>query len=111
MWGRLPSLPIRLLSFCRVGSAHQLPGKPEEDLWWAQPTLRIMATSAENPQSRKKRQLLAVITAVAVLLVVVGLLYEWVEMFVDIALALFLLNFVATLLVARYVNERRKERT
>jgi multisubunit Na+/H+ antiporter MnhF subunit len=32
-------------------------------------------------------------------------------MFVDIALALFLLNFVATLLVARYVNERRRERT
>jgi len=49
-------------------------------------------------------------TQVAVLLVVVGLLYEWVEMFVDIALALFLLNFVATLLVARYINERRKDR-
>ncbi len=48
-------------------------------------------------------------TQVTVLLVFVGLLYERVEMFVDIALALFLLNFVATLLVARYVNERRKE--
>lgn len=49
-------------------------------------------------------------TQVAVLLVVVGLLYDWLEMFVDIALALFLLNFVATLLVARYINELRKER-
>lgn len=50
-------------------------------------------------------------TKLAVLLVIVGLLYEWVEMFVDIALALFLLNLVATVLVARYVSERRKERT
>jgi multicomponent Na+:H+ antiporter subunit F len=49
-------------------------------------------------------------TQVAVLLVISGLLYKSVEMFVDIALALFLLNFVATLLVARYVNERRRER-
>jgi multicomponent Na+:H+ antiporter subunit F len=50
-------------------------------------------------------------TQVAVLLLVVGLLYDWVEMFIDITLALFLLNFVATLLVARYVNERQRERT
>lgn len=49
-------------------------------------------------------------TQVAVLLVLVGLLYEWVEMFVDIVLALFLLNFVATLMVARYVSERFGER-
>ncbi len=50
-------------------------------------------------------------TKVAVLLVLVGLLYDWLEMFVDIVLALFLLNFVATLLVARYINEHRKGRT
>lgn len=49
----------------------------------------------------------AIGTKVGVLLVIVGLLYDRTEMFVDIALALFLLNLVATLLVARYVSERR----
>jgi multicomponent Na+:H+ antiporter subunit F len=43
-------------------------------------------------------------TLVAVALVLVGLIYERVDMFVDIALALFLLNLFTTLLVARYVR-------
>jgi multicomponent Na+:H+ antiporter subunit F len=46
-------------------------------------------------------------TKVAVLLVLVGELYDRSDMFVDIALALFLLNLVTTLLIARYVRERR----
>lgn len=45
-------------------------------------------------------------TKVAVLLVLVGLLYERAPMFIDLALGLFLLNLVTTLLVARYVREK-----
>ena len=45
-------------------------------------------------------------TKVPVLLVLIGLLYERPGMFVDLALALFLLNLVMTLLVARYVREQ-----
>jgi multicomponent Na+:H+ antiporter subunit F len=45
-------------------------------------------------------------TKVAVLLVLVGLLYDRAPMFIDLALGLFLLNLVTTLLVARYVREK-----
>jgi len=45
-------------------------------------------------------------TKVPVALVLVGLLYERVDMFVDLALALFLLNLFTTLLVAKYVREK-----
>ena len=48
-------------------------------------------------------------TKVVVLLVLIGLLYERADMFIDIALALFVLNLVTTLLIARYVRERHKE--
>lgn len=45
-------------------------------------------------------------TNVPVLLVYFGLLYEDAEMVVDIALSLFLLNLVTTLLVAKLVRDR-----
>lgn len=45
-------------------------------------------------------------TKVPVFIVLLGLLYERVDMFVDIALALFLLNLIMTLLIARYVREK-----
>jgi len=45
-------------------------------------------------------------TKVPVALVIVGLLYDRVDMFVDLALALFLLNLFTTLLVAKYVREK-----
>jgi len=45
-------------------------------------------------------------TKVPVALVMVGLLYGRVDMFVDLALALFLLNLFTTLLVAKYVREK-----
>lgn len=45
-------------------------------------------------------------TLVPAALVLVGLLYDRVDMFVDLALALFLLNVFTTLLIARYVRER-----
>lgn len=45
-------------------------------------------------------------TKVPVLLVLVGLAYERADMFVDLALALFLLNLFTTLLIAKYVEEK-----
>jgi multicomponent Na+:H+ antiporter subunit F len=45
-------------------------------------------------------------TLLPVQLVVVGLVYGRVDMFVDIALALFLLNLFTTLLIARYVRDK-----
>jgi multicomponent Na+:H+ antiporter subunit F len=45
-------------------------------------------------------------TKAGILVVLVGLIYGRLEMFVDIALALFLLNFVTTLLVAKLVRDR-----
>jgi multicomponent Na+:H+ antiporter subunit F len=50
----------------------------------------------------------AIGTKVPVLLVLVGVLHRRVDMFVDIALALMLLNLFATLLISRYVRERRR---
>lgn len=45
-------------------------------------------------------------TLVPVLMVLAGLIYDRVDMFVDLALALFLLNVFTTLLIARYVDDR-----
>ena len=43
-------------------------------------------------------------TKTAVLLVIIGTLYGRVEMFVDFALTYALLNFVAAIVVSRYLN-------
>ena len=45
-------------------------------------------------------------TMIPVLLVLIGLLYNREDMFVDMALALFLLNLFMTLLIARYVRDK-----
>jgi len=45
-------------------------------------------------------------TKVAVLLVLSGALFARIEMMVDLALGLFLLNLVTTLLIARHVRAR-----
>jgi multicomponent Na+:H+ antiporter subunit F len=45
-------------------------------------------------------------TLIPVTLVLVGLIYHRLDMFVDLALALFLLNVFTTLLVARYVRHK-----
>lgn len=45
-------------------------------------------------------------TLVPVLMVLVGLIYGRVDMFVDVALALYLLNLFTTLLIARYVRAK-----
>lgn len=47
-------------------------------------------------------------TLLPVMLVLIGLLYGRAEMFVDIALALFLLNLFTTLLIAHYVRRERE---
>lgn len=41
-----------------------------------------------------------------VILVLIGFLYSRVDMFVDLALALFLLNLFTTLLIARFVRQK-----
>jgi len=43
-------------------------------------------------------------TLIPVSLVLVGLIYDRVDMFIDLALAMFLLNVFTTLLIARYVR-------
>lgn len=48
----------------------------------------------------------AVGTKVPLLLIMIVLIYERVDMGVDLVLALFLLNLVTTLLVAKYVREK-----
>lgn len=45
-------------------------------------------------------------TKVGVLLLLVGMLYRRPELFLDLALGLFLLNPVTTLLIARFVREK-----
>lgn len=42
-----------------------------------------------------------------VLLILIGLLYERVDMFVDIALAFAMLNFIAVLAASRYFQKRK----
>ena len=44
-----------------------------------------------------------------VALVIVGLIYDRTDMFVDLALALFLLNLFTTLLIARYAQFKAEE--
>lgn len=51
----------------------------------------------------------AIGTKVPVLLVFAGVIYDRVDMFVDLALALFLLNLFMTLLVAKFVREQEAE--
>jgi multicomponent Na+:H+ antiporter subunit F len=41
------------------------------------------------------------------LLILIGLLYQRVDMFVDIALAYAMLNFIAVLAAARYFQKRK----
>jgi multicomponent Na+:H+ antiporter subunit F len=45
-------------------------------------------------------------TLITILMIVIGLVYDRVDMFVDIALALLLLNLFTTLLIARYVRDK-----
>jgi multicomponent Na+:H+ antiporter subunit F len=45
-------------------------------------------------------------TLVPVLMVVIGMLYERVDMLVDLAISVYLLNLFTTLLIARYVRDR-----
>lgn len=49
-------------------------------------------------------------TLIPALIVLVGVMYGRVDMFVDIAIAMYLLNFFTTLLVARYVRDRSASR-
>jgi multisubunit Na+/H+ antiporter MnhF subunit len=46
---------------------------------------------------------------VPVLMILVGLMYDRVDMFVDVAIALFLLNLFTTLLIGRYVRDKAEE--
>ena len=48
-------------------------------------------------------------TLVPVILVLAGLIYDREDMFIDLALALFLLNLFTTLLIARYVRSKAEE--
>jgi multicomponent Na+:H+ antiporter subunit F len=48
-------------------------------------------------------------TLVPVLMVLIGLMYGRVDMFVDVALAMFLLNLFTTLLIGRYVRDKAEE--
>lgn len=47
-------------------------------------------------------------TKVAVLVVIAGLAYDRVDMFVDLALGFLLLNIVTTLLIAKHVRRTRR---
>lgn len=49
----------------------------------------------------------AVGSKTVVLLIIIGFLYGRVDMFVDIALAYAMLNFIAVLAAAKYFNKRR----
>jgi multicomponent Na+:H+ antiporter subunit F len=44
------------------------------------------------------------------IIVIVGVMYGRVEMFVDIAIAMYVLNLFTTLLIARYVRDRAERR-
>jgi multicomponent Na+:H+ antiporter subunit F len=48
-------------------------------------------------------------TLVPVLMILVGLMYDRVSMFVDVAIALFLLNLFTTLLIGRYVRDKAEQ--
>ena len=49
-------------------------------------------------------------TKTAVLLVVIGALFDRVDMFVDFAIAYALLNFLASVVVSRFLNRTAAER-
>lgn len=48
-------------------------------------------------------------TTIPLLLILVGLTYDRTDMFIDLALALFLLNLFTALLIARYVRRGAEE--
>jgi multicomponent Na+:H+ antiporter subunit F len=48
-------------------------------------------------------------TLVPVLMILIGLMYDRVDMFVDVAIALFLLNLFTTLLIGRYVRDQAEQ--
>lgn len=50
----------------------------------------------------------AIGSKVPVIMVLIGVLFERADMFVDLALALFLLNLFTTLLIARYVRQKKE---
>jgi multicomponent Na+:H+ antiporter subunit F len=45
-------------------------------------------------------------TLIPVLMVMAGMVYGRIDMFVDLALAIYLLNLFTTLLIARYVRQK-----
>ena len=49
----------------------------------------------------------AIVSKTAVLLILIGTVYHRVEMFVDIALAYAMLNFLAVLAASRYFQKRK----
>lgn len=70
-------------------------------------TVPYMWRLAAGPTLYDRVQSLNAIGSIApLLLVLTGLLYGRVDMFVDLALALFLLNIVTTLLVARHARPK-----
>lgn len=46
-------------------------------------------------------------TKTTVLLIIIGTVFHWVEMFVDIALAYALLNFIVTIAASRYFQHHK----
>ncbi len=46
-------------------------------------------------------------TKTTVLLIIIGMLFNWVDMFVDIALAYALLNFIVTIATSRYFQHHK----
>jgi multicomponent Na+:H+ antiporter subunit F len=48
-------------------------------------------------------------TLTPVLMVMTGMVYGRVDMFVDLALAIYLLNLFTTLLIARYIRQKAEE--
>lgn len=46
-------------------------------------------------------------TKTTVLLIIIGTVFHWVEMFVDIALAYALLNFIVTIATSRYFQHHK----
>lgn len=46
-------------------------------------------------------------TKTTVVLIIIGTVFHWVEMFVDIALAYALLNFIVTIAASRYFQHHR----
>lgn len=49
-------------------------------------------------------------TLIPAIIVLVGVMYDRVDMFVDIAIAMYILNLFTTLLIARYIRDRAEQR-